>query len=117
MNTDITITKIIIEGVFSVLFALMYIAFNKYLKPWLIQNNLVTAAQVAVQAAEAMYGRYNGEQKLRQALSQLKKNGFDIEADDVLSAVQAAWSKLNIDQIAAGIKEADKEKETNVSCD
>ena len=103
-----TIIKMILEGFITVLVAMAYWAFTKYVKPWLVQNNLVTAAEVAVSAAEAIYGRYNGEAKLNEALSQLKDKGFDINAEEVLNAVKAAWLKLNNEQIEAGVKSADE---------
>lgn len=88
-----------------IVFALLSWLFTKYVKPWLIQNNLVTAAKVAVEAAEAMYGRYNGEEKLKSALDQLVAKGYDITSDDVLNAVRAAWLEMNTAQITSGEKE------------
>ncbi len=41
---------------------------TKQLVPWLKDKNLYEAATVAVDAAEALYGRYHGEQKLIAAL-------------------------------------------------
>lgn len=88
-----------------IVFALLSWLFTKYVKPWLVQNNLVTAAKVAVEAAEAMYGRYNGEEKLKAALDQLTAKGYDITSDDVLNAVRAAWLEMNTAQITSGEKE------------
>lgn len=88
-----------------VVFALLSWLFTKYVKPWLVQNNLVTAAKVAVEAAEAIYGRYNGEEKLKAALDQLTAKGYDITSDDVLNTVRAAWLEMNTAQITSGEKE------------
>lgn len=97
---------IIMEATIVIIMTVSICLFNKYIRPWLEQNNLMHAAQIAVAAAEAMYGRYNGKEKLNEALAQLRNKGFDIDADDVIHAVQAAWQKLNTSQIAAGEKEA-----------
>ena len=77
-----------------------------YIGPWLEQHHLTEAAAVAVQAAEALFGRYHGEEKLRHALEQLSAAGFDTNSQIVLEAVKAAWERLNIDMITAGIKDA-----------
>lgn len=97
--------KILMEVVITIAVALVWYAWVKYVKPWIETNHLMAAAEIAVSAAEAMYGRYHGEQKLKEALNQLKDSGWDIEADDVLNAVRAAWQRMNTSQIAAGEKE------------
>lgn len=99
------IIRIVLEAAITIVIALSVFAFNKYMKPWLIENNLIGAAEIAVRAAEAMWGRYNGKQKLATALEQLANKGFDITADWVIAAVNAAWQKLNSEQIASGQKE------------
>lgn len=99
------IILILIRAGAMIIFALLSWLFTKYVKPWLIQNNLVTAAKVAVEAAEAIYGRYNGEEKLKEALNQLKAKGFDVEAEEVLNAVLAAWFEMNTSQLISGEKE------------
>lgn len=97
--------KIIIEAIATVVISIGMYLFNRYAKPWLKTNNLEAAAMVAVNAAEAMYGRYNGEQKLKAALQKLKDRGFNIDAQEVLDAVHNAWRKMNTQQIAAGEKD------------
>ncbi|NLI22299.1 MAG: hypothetical protein GX418_12245 [Clostridiales bacterium] len=74
--------------------------------PWLEQHNLLEAAKTAVEYAEAALGRYNGEDKLKMALAYLQRNGWNIESENVLAAVQAKWQELNLAQITAGVKEA-----------
>lgn len=88
-------------SVFAVLFEEIL---RRYAVPWLKSNNLIETAKYAVQAAEAMYGRFNGDEKLRQALNLMKEKGFDVETDEVLNAIKAAWKEMDIEQIAAGIK-------------
>lgn len=63
--------------------------------PWLKDKRLYDAAVIAVNAAEALYGRYNGDQKLEAALNSLKERGYDIESDKVLEAIRAAWKQLD----------------------
>lgn len=79
--------------------------FAKYVVPWQKENHLLAAAQVAVQAAEAMYGRYNGEEKWKAAQQSMKDNGFNIDSTKVYNALKAAWKKLDLEQIASGEKE------------
>ena len=97
--------KIILEAVITLAVCLAWYAWQKYVKPWLTQHRLAEAAEIAVDAAEAIFGRYHGEEKLQEALEQLEAAGFDITAEDVLNAVKAAWQRLNTSQIAAGEKQ------------
>lgn len=78
---------------------------KKYVLPWIETNHLMEAATVAVQAAQAIFGRYNGEAKLQAALEQLKNDGWDIESEKVMNALRAAWQNLNLMQIESGVKE------------
>jgi len=73
--------------------------------PWLNQHKLLNAAKVAVEYAEAMLGRYTGDEKWEMALGLLKKLGFDIDSDEVIAALKAKWLELNLAQVAAGVKE------------
>lgn len=106
------IIRIVLEAAITIVIALSVFAFNKYMKPWLVENNLMGAAEIAVRAAEAMWGRYNGKDKLETALAQLSHKGFDITAQEVLAAVNAAWQKLNSQQIASGEKTLLEPQET-----
>ena len=85
----------------------------KYAVPWLKRHNLTDAADVAVRAAEAIYGRYHGEEKLNAAIEMLKAQGFVVTNEDVIKAIKAAWQDLNLQMINAGIKsnEADSDSE------
>ncbi len=60
-----------------------------------------------VLAAEAVYGRGGGKDKLVYALNRLKERGYRIETNEVLDAIEAEWKKLDIEEIAAGIKTAE----------
>lgn len=72
--------------------------------PWLKTHHLLELAVTAVNYAEAAIGRFNGETKLKMALDFLKTKGYDINSEEVLAAVKAAWESLNLQQIAAGVK-------------
>lgn len=63
--------------------------------PWLKDKHLYEAAVIVVNAAEALYGRYNGEEKFKAALESLKARGYDIESERVIEAVRAAWKQLD----------------------
>ena len=67
-----------------------------YVIPWLKSKNLYEAAVIAVNAAEALYGRYHGEDKLRAALNMLKEKGYSIEDAEVINAIRAAWKQLDM---------------------
>ena len=73
--------------------------------PWLTQHQLLEAAKEAVEYAEAMLGRLNGEAKLKLALEVLKDKGWDIDSDAVVQAVKAKWLELNLAQVGAGVKD------------
>jgi hypothetical protein len=75
--------------------------------PWLKTHHLLELAQTAVNYAEAAIGRFNGEKKLEMALEFLKTKGYDINSEEVLAAVKAAWEGLDLEQIAAGVKNAE----------
>ena len=79
---------------------------DKHLKPYLKSHGLIEAAAVAVEAAEAMYGRLHGDEKLEYAINALREQGYDVDTKQVKDAIYAAWQNLDIKQIDAGIKEA-----------
>ena len=99
-------------GILSALGALATWAVKSYVVPWLKdvavpwleQHRLLEAAKVAVEYAEGMVGRFNGEEKLRVALAVLESKGW-VKSDAVLQAVKAKWVELDLQQIAAGVKE------------
>ena len=65
---------------------------------------MIDAAKIAVEAAEAMLGRYLGEDKWAYALNRMKDMGFNIESEVVLDALKAAWKQLDLKQLASGEK-------------
>lgn len=86
----------------------------RYVKPWLEQRELTDAAKIIVEAVEAIFGRYCGEQKWQAALEKMVERGFNIDSDIVLDALKAAWQQLDMAMIAAGekkINEPDKPPE------
>ena len=77
----------------------------KYVRPWLEQRELTDAAKIIVEAVEAIFGRYCGEQKWQAALEKMVERGFNIDSDIVLDALKAAWKQLDMAMIAAGEKD------------
>lgn len=98
-------TNIVVVATIWVIAGLVGIFMKRYIIPFLEDNNLIEAATVAVNAAEALYGRYHGEEKFTEALNQLKANGWDIDSEIVINAVRSAWNQLNLEQISVGVKE------------
>lgn len=82
--------------------------------PWLEDRHLSSVAAEAVKYAEAQLGRYAGEQKWEMAKGLLDKLGWDVDSTAVIAALKAAWLTLDIEQIAAGIKEAVKTQPPDV---
>ena len=96
LTTVIALITIVLTGLIT-----------KQLVPWLKNKNLYEAAVVAVNAAEALYGRYHGDEKLTAALNSLKEQGFDIETSKVKEALNAAWKEMDRAMYEAGEKTKD----------
>ena len=77
----------------------------KYVRPWLEQRDLSDAAKIVVNAVEALLGRYCGEDKWRMALRKMQERGFNVDEDQVVDALHAAWYQLNQAMILSGEKE------------
>ena len=77
----------------------------KYVKPWLSQRDLTDAAQIVVEAVEALLGRYCGEDKWKLALEKMADRGFYTDSQQVIDALKAAWKQLDMAMIAAGEKD------------
>ncbi len=92
---------LVIGLVFTVLTGLI----TKQVIPWLKERKLYDAAMIAVHAAEALYGRYHGEDKLAAALKSLTDKGYDVQSEPVIEALNAAWKDLDRAMIDAGEKE------------
>ena len=97
----------ILEAIIAILGTVLTFAVVKYAVPWLKENHLLIAAQIAVEAAEAAFGRYNGKQKWEAALNELKEKGFNVDSQRVISALSSAWKQLDLAQIASGEKVLD----------
>ena len=96
-------TNIIVYAILLISAAITFML-GKYAVPWLKDKHLYNLAIVAVQAAEALYGRGYGEEKLTAALDSLKERGYDIESDRVIEAVRSAWKELDQAMYADGEK-------------
>lgn len=77
----------------------------KYVRPWLEQRDLTDAAQIVVEAVEALLGRYCGEDKWKLALEKMADRGFYTDSQQVIDALKAAWKQLDMAMIAAGEKD------------
>ena len=96
-------TQVVI-GIIGVLVTLFLGLITKQLIPWLKDKHLYDAAVVAVNAAEAIYGRYKGSVKLKAALDSLKEKGFNIDSKQVTEAIEAAWKQLDSAMYSSGEK-------------
>lgn len=77
----------------------------KHVRPWLEQRDLSDTARIVVDAVEALLGRYCGEDKWRMALRKMQERGFNVDEDQVVDALHAAWYQLNQAMILSGEKE------------
>ena len=77
----------------------------RYVKPWLEQRDLTDAAQIVVEAVEALLGRYCGKEKWELALQKMADRGFYTESQEVIDAIKAARTQLDMAMIAAGEKD------------
>ncbi len=96
-------TEIVVSAI-GLIVVILSCLITHQLVPWLKEKNLYQAAVVAVNAAEALYGRYHGDEKLNAALESLKAKGFDINSDRVKEALGAAWKELDRAMYADGEK-------------
>lgn len=96
-------TEIVISAI-GLIVVILSCLITRQLVPWLKEKNLYQAAVVAVNAAEALYGRYHGDEKLNAALESLKAKGFDINSERVKEALGAAWKELDRAMYADGEK-------------
>ena len=96
-------TEIVVSAI-GLIVVILSCLITRQLVPWLKEKNLYQAAVVAVNAAEALYGRYHGDEKLNSALESLKAKGFDINSDRVKEALGAAWKELDRAMYADGEK-------------
>ena len=55
---------------------------------------------------EAVCRLGDGKDKLVHALNRLEECGYQIETNEVPDAIEAAWKKLDIEEMTAGIKPA-----------
>ena len=119
--TDIVTKAVvwIIGAIGAALSALLVNVTKKYIYPWLHdvivpwlkQRGLLDAAQAAVKYAEAELGRHTGDDKWLLAQDMLASKGYNIDSTEVVEALKAAWTDLNIAQITAGIKEATNQED------
>ena len=102
-------TRIIIS-VLGVVVAVCAGLLTRYILPWLKEKNLTAAAEIAVNAAEAVIGRYNGAEKLQYALDVMKQKGYNVNSEKVINAIKAAWKELDLFMFASGVKYVETEE-------
>ena len=113
VNWSTLLTQIVVWAI-GALAAVAAWALKKYIYPWFLTavvpwlktHNLVTVAELAVKYAEAELGRYTGTEKWKLAIALMQAKGFDVDSDEVIAALKAAWETLDLEQIEAGIKTA-----------
>ena len=91
----------IIGALAAAMSALLARVWMRYVRPWLEKRDMIDAAKIAVEAAEAMLGRYLGEDKWAYALNRMKDMGFNIESEVVLDALKAASQEPNPESITS----------------
>lgn len=85
--------------------AILRYVWKKYIRDWLVQNELMEVAEIVVNAVEAIVGRGKGEEKWAMALEKMANEyGFDVNSEAVQDALRAAWKQLDLSQLMAGEK-------------
>lgn len=97
-------TNVVLAAI-SLVVGVCIVVVTRFVVPWLKEKNLSHAAKVAVEAAEALYGRYHGQEKLEAAIETLRARGFNVDTQRVLQAIAQAWKELNWTMIEIGEKE------------
>lgn len=88
----------------AVVTGLATFAWSKWVRPWIETHSLQEEACIVVDAVEALLGRFCGPEKWKLALQKMQERGWNIDADKVVDALKAAWTNLNLAQIASGVK-------------
>lgn len=88
--------------IFQAIVALLAMLITHKLIPWLKarttkqqQDNIQSAAKIAVFAAEQIFGSGNGESKLDYALGVLRRAGYNIDASLAREAIEKAVAEMN----------------------
>lgn len=100
--TYIVVFVILLFG--AVLTALASYAWKTWVQPWIEAHQLQEEAEIVVNAVEALLGRYQGQEKWELALKKMQERGWNIDVQEVLDALKAAWQMLDLKQIGAGVK-------------
>lgn len=119
VNWSTLLTQIVVWAI-GALAAVAAWALKKYVYPWFLSvvipwlknHNLVTVAELAVKYAEAELGRYTGTEKWKLAIALMQAKGFDVDSDEVIAALKAAWETLDLEQIKAGLKNIEPPENT-----
>ena len=89
--------------IFQAVVALVAVLITTRLIPWIQskttknqQEALITAARIAVLAAEQVFGSGAGQKKLQYALDALRKAGFNVDSSLAAAAIEKAVHDLNL---------------------
>ena len=89
--------------IFQAIIALLAALVTYKLVPWIQskttknqQDALITAARIAVLAAEQVFGSGAGQKKLAYALDALRKAGFNVDSSLAAAAIEKAVRDLNL---------------------
>lgn len=109
--TQIVAVVIVLIG--TTLGAVLLWLANKFVMPWVKTSALGKYADEAVRFVEALLGRGGGEEKLKQTsawvVEMLGKIHVQVNAAEIEAAILAAWQRMNLEQIAAGVKDKFKQ--------
>ena len=83
------------ELIFELILTVICLLASKYLIPWLKEKRLLSAAKIAVEAAEQVFlESKSGKKKFAQAMKWLL-NKFKISEEEATKLIEAAVYKMN----------------------
>ena len=94
----------VITAGFAIAGVFIRYAWVHYVGPWLANKGLSEAAKGVVYAVEALLGPKCGEQKWAEALNKMAELGYNVDVQEVIDALKAAWKQLDLQQMIAGEK-------------
>lgn len=103
--------------IFQAIIALIAALISYKLIPWIKskttgqqQSNLYAAAQIAVYAAEQIYGAGQGQEKFQYVLDSLEAAGFKLDGTLAYQAIENAVYMMNNAYISLPVKEDPEEE-------
>ena len=96
----------ILTAIIGLIGSLAAYVWQKHARPWIDEKRLTEAAMVVVNAVEVMMAGSFGTQKLAAAISKLASMGLRADETAIREAIEAAYNKMYIEQVAAGVRDA-----------